>query len=224
MVNGSFHGMKYTIKATVPPTKTRRESTYGQGFHAHRVTSTQCSHYEPTVTTLLRGSLTPRLMPRAYPRVAYRSQCECALTSILSQRARRQIHLKRRASYRGSIDPAPILSSLDPQYAFEQAVGKFRAGQIYAGFARQLQRGRQACGEDLGAFCLHRFGFFRSFELVPHIEHIALAGADVQNFLEFFEIEPGLVTQQLALMRRDHVQANDDLDEHLRGGAGAELA
>src|SRR6185437_305388 len=102
MVNGSFHGMKYTIKATVPPTKIRRESTYGSGFHAHRVTSTQCSHYEPTVT-----NTSPRFTHASPNASRLPSGCialanvKCALTSILSQRARRQIHLKRRASYRG---------------------------------------------------------------------------------------------------------------------------
>ena len=73
-------------------------------------------------------------------------------------------------------------------------MGKCRAGEVYADFTRYLQCGRQACGEDLGAFGLHRFGFFRPFELLPHIEHIALPRADVQDFLKLFEVEPGLVT------------------------------
>jgi hypothetical protein len=76
----------------------------------------------------------------------------------------------------------------------------------------------------LGALGLDRFGFFRSFELLPNIEHVALAGADVQDFLKLFEVEPGLVTEHFALVSCDHVQADDDLDEHLSHRARAELA
>lgn len=87
-----------------------------------------------------------------------------------------------------------MYSSVNPQYTSEQSIGKRRTGEIYADFARYLQRGRQACGEDLGALRLHRFGFFRSFKLLPHIEHVALSRADMQDFLKLFEVEPGLVT------------------------------
>src|SRR5215472_12829987 len=68
------------------------------------------------------------------------------------------------------------------------------------------------------------FWLSRSFELLPRVEHVALTGADMQNFLELFEVEPGLLTKQLALVGCDHVQANDDLNEHLRSGAHAKLA
>ena len=46
----------------------------------------------------------------------------------------------------------------------------------------------------------------------------------MQNSLEAFEVQPGLSAEQLALVGRNHVQANHDLNEHLRRGAHAKLA
>src|SRR5437870_12984899 len=46
----------------------------------------------------------------------------------------------------------------------------------------------------------------------------------MQNFLEALEFQPGLVAKELALVGRNHVQANHDLNKQLRDGAHAKLA
>src|SRR4030095_8190388 len=128
------------------------------------------------------------------------------------------------SSSRANSSFAVLCLLINLQYAFEEPLGERRAGQGCADLTRQFQCGRQALGEDLGALPSNGFRFFRSFEPLPGIQHVALSGTDMQDFLKAFEVQPGLVTKQLALMGRNHVQANHDLNQHLRGGAHSKLA
>src|SRR5262245_46579781 len=90
--------------------------------------------------------------------------------------------------------------SINLQYAFEQPLGERRAGNGHPDLTRQFQGGRQTLGENLGALPSNSFRFLRSFEPLPCIQHVALAGTDMQDFLKGSEVQPGLVTKQLALM------------------------